>query len=56
MLGESERFWLGEAQNWEDRLKAKKAFWHQFADKPQQPAKYDAASPNDQQYRIIDRE
>jgi hypothetical protein len=33
MHGQSERFWLDEAQTWADRLKAKTAFWHQFADK-----------------------
>jgi hypothetical protein len=33
MQGENERFWLDEAQTWTDRLKAKRAFWCQFADK-----------------------
>jgi hypothetical protein len=29
---ESERFWLREAQTWAELLKAKNAFWHEFAD------------------------
>jgi hypothetical protein len=29
---------LDEAQTWADRLKAKNAFRHQFADKPELPA------------------
>ena len=56
MQGENERFWLDEAQISADRLKAQNAFWHQFADELDLPAKYDAASPNDQQHRTIDRE
>ena len=56
MQGENERFWLDEAQIWADRLKAQNAFWHQFADEPDLPAKYDGASPNDRQHRTIDRE
>jgi hypothetical protein len=31
---ENERFWLSEAQTWAELLKAKNAFWHQFAGKP----------------------
>jgi hypothetical protein len=38
MQGQSERFWLEEAQTWTERLKAKNAFWHQLADKPVLPA------------------
>jgi len=56
MQGQSERFWLDEAQTWADRLKAKNAFWRQFADKPELAAKYHGASPGDRQHRIIDRE
>src|SRR5450631_859796 len=56
MQGENELFWLDEAQIWADRLKAQNAFWHQFADEPDLPAKYDGASPNDRQHRTIDRE
>jgi hypothetical protein len=56
MQGQSERFWLDEAQTWADRLKAKNAFWRQFADKPELTAKYHGASPGDRQHRIIDRE
>jgi hypothetical protein len=56
MQGEDESFWLDEAQTWADRLKAKNAFWHQFAGKPELPAKYDGASTSDRQRRIIDRE
>jgi hypothetical protein len=47
MQGENERFWLDEAQTWTERLKAKNAFWHQFADKPELPAVYRGASPSD---------
>jgi hypothetical protein len=31
---EDESFWLAEARIWAERLKGKRAFWHQFADKP----------------------
>jgi hypothetical protein len=31
---EDESFWLAEARIWAELLKAKRAFWHQFADKP----------------------
>jgi hypothetical protein len=56
MQGENERFWLDEAQTWTERLKAKRAFWRQFAGKPELSAKYDGASTSDRQRRIIDRE
>jgi hypothetical protein len=56
MQGKRERFWLDEAQAWADRLRAKRAFWHQFADKPELPAKYHGASPSGRPHRIIDRE
>jgi hypothetical protein len=48
MQGENERFWLDEAQTWAERLKAKNAFWHQFAHKPELPRQYRGASSNDQ--------
>jgi hypothetical protein len=47
LQGENERFWLDEAQTWTERLKAKNAFWHQFANKPEPPAKHSRASPSD---------
>jgi hypothetical protein len=47
MQGENERFWLDEAQTWAERLKAKRAFWRQFADKPELSVKYSEASPSD---------
>jgi hypothetical protein len=48
MQGENERFWLDEAQTWTtERLKAKRAFWRQFADKAELPVKYCGASPSD---------
>ena len=53
MQGENERFWLDEAQTWTERLKAKRAFWRQFADKPELPVKYSGASPSDRQHVII---
>ena len=56
MQGENERVWLDEAQTWTERLKAKRAFWRQFAGKPELSAKYDGASTSDRQRRIIDRE
>jgi hypothetical protein len=54
MQGDDESFWMDEARTWAERLKAKNAFWHQFAGKPELPAKYDGASTSDRQCRIID--
>jgi hypothetical protein len=31
---ENEGFWMAEARIWAELLKAKRAFWHQFADRP----------------------
>jgi hypothetical protein len=36
----NERFWFDEAQTWTERLKAKNAFWHEFAENPELPGTY----------------
>jgi hypothetical protein len=47
MQGGNERFWFDEAQTWTERLKAKNAFWHEFAENPELAGTYHRASPSD---------